>query len=328
MTTTPRPHRIRARLTAGALALLLLAGCSSATDEATNDEAVGAAQESVGDAAQIGDPVAEDRAPAEGGEAGGVAEADEAGAAGADNAAQATLPEGRMIARDATMSISVQDVAPGAAQVRAAAAAAEGYVVQEEIHPGAEDGDEDGDSGYATLVISVPTSRLDQAMAQLEEIGEVTERGMTSLDVTTDYVDTTARIETLEASVERTRALMADATSIEDVVALESELTRREADLDALRAHAESLANDVSRSSVTVSLSEVEPDGEVADAEPAGFLHGLGQGWDAFTTAGTAAMTALGAVLPFAALAALVGLPVLALRRRRRGPRREVALGG
>jgi hypothetical protein len=225
-----------------------------------------------------------------------------------------------MIARDATLSVEVEDVAPGSSRVRAAAAAAEGYVVQEEVHPGDEQ-----DRGFATIVISVPTANLDQALSQLEEIGEVTERGMSSLDVTADYVDTSARIATLEVSVERTRGLMGDATSIEDVVALERELSSREADLDALNAHAAALEGDVSRSTVTVSLTE-PVDAEEAPVEEAaagGFLHGLERGWDAFTTAGSAALTALGAVLPFAGLAALVALPVLALRRRR--TRREVA---
>lgn len=330
MSTTNRHGRTRAAAAALALSAVVLAGCSAAdqSEPASDDAAV--MEESTGDGA---DSDADEAVEAETGGAGEDGAAQGQDAAGpvttqdeseeeSGSATSQTLPEGRMIARDATLSVEVEDVGPGSSRVRAAAAAADGYVVQEEVHPG----DEEDDRGYATIVISVPTAKLDQALGQLEEIGEVTERGMTSLDVTADYVDTSARIATLEVSVERTRALMDQATSIEDVVALERELSSREADLDALKAHAAALEGDVSRSTVTVSLTqavdaEEEPVEEAAAA--GGFLHGLERGWDAFTTAGSAALTALGAVLPFAGLAALVALPVLALRRRR--TRREVA---
>jgi hypothetical protein len=328
MSTTNRHGRTRTVLAALALTTVVAAGCSAAdqSEPASDDAAV--MEESTGDGA---DSDADEAVEAETGGAGEDGAAQGKDAAGpvttqdeseeeSGSATSQTLPEGRMIARDATLSVEVEDVAPGSSRVRAAAAAAEGYVVQEEVHPGDEQ-----DRGFATIVISVPTANLDQALSQLEEIGEVTERGMSSLDVTADYVDTSARIATLEVSVERTRGLMGDATSIEDVVALERELSSREADLDALNAHAAALEGDVSRSTVTVSLTEPVDAEEtpVEEAAAGGFLHGLERGWDAFTTAGSAALTALGAVLPFAGLAALVALPVLALRRRR--TRREVA---
>jgi hypothetical protein len=328
MSTTNRHGRTRATAAALALSAVVLAGCSAADQSGpASDDAV-VMEESTGDGA---DSDADEAVEAETGGAGEDGAAQGKDAAGpvttqdeseeeSGSATSQTLPEGRMIARDATLSVEVEDVAPGSSRVRAAAAAAEGYVVQEEVHPGDEQ-----DRGFATIVISVPTANLDQALSQLEEIGEVTERGMSSLDVTADYVDTSARIATLEVSVERTRGLMGDATSIEDVVALERELSSREADLDALNAHAAALEGDVSRSTVTVSLTELvdAEEAPVEEAAAGGFLHGLERGWDAFTTAGSAALTALGAVLPFAGLAALVALPVLALRRRR--TRREVA---
>ena len=332
MSTTNRHGRTRAAAAALALSAVVLAGCSAADQSGPTAGDSAVMEDSAGDGADSDRDQGADDADAaveadmDAGEdaaeaAGSVTSQDEADEE-TGSATSQTLPEGRMIARDATLSLEVEDVGPGSSRVRAAAAAADGYVVQEEVHPG----DEEDDRGYATIVISVPTAKLDQALGQLEEIGEVTERGMTSLDVTADYVDTSARIATLEVSVERTRALMDQATSIEDVVALERELSSREADLDALKAHAAALEGDVSRSTVTVSLTqavdaEEEPVEEAAVA--GGFLHGLERGWDAFTTAGSAALTALGAVLPFAGLAALVALPVLALRRRR--TRREVA---
>jgi Domain of unknown function (DUF4349) len=310
-------------LATAALALAVVAGCSAQSESA---DAPAAGMEAPGPDTGAGDdsgaadaatqaeavrPVAR----AEDGEQAGEPGAEEGGDEDAASDSSGTLPQGRMIARDATVGIEVADLARGASRVRAVAAATEGYVVQEEVRPGEED-----TPGFATIVISVPTAKLDSALSQLEELGEVTGRGMTSQDVTADYVDTTARIETLEASVERVRELMARAESIADVVALESDLSRREADLDALKAHAEALAGDVSRSSVTVSLTEPvdEPEPEVrAEEGPGGFVEGLRDGWEAFTTAATAGLTAAGAALPFAGAAAVVVGPFWLARRRR-----------
>ena len=55
--------------------------------------------------------------------------------------------------------------------------------------------------------------------------------------------------------------------------------------------------------------------------EPAtGFLAGLKGGWEAFTASVVVVLTAVGAVLPFAVAAAVVGLPLWWALRRRRTP--------
>jgi hypothetical protein len=52
--------------------------------------------------------------------------------------------------------------------------------------------------------------------------------------------------------------------------------------------------------------------------DDAGFLAGLRDGWDAFTSSATVLLTVLGAVLPFAALLVVLGVPLLLWLRRRR----------
>jgi hypothetical protein len=61
-------------------------------------------------------------------------------------------------------------------------------------------------------------------------------------------------------------------------------------------------------------------------AEPAhttGFLAGLRNGWAAFTGSVSVLLTVLGAVLPFAVLAAVIGVPVWLWLRRRRASRQD-----
>lgn len=229
--------------------------------------------------------------------------------------AQAGAAPGRMIARDAGISLVIDDVTKAAAQVRAAAAATDGYVVSEEVTPAEPEG-ADG-AGYATFVLSVPSESLDQAVDRVGTLGTVVRSDLTSTDVTEQYVDTTARIETLQASVDRVRALLGEAGTIKDIVALERELSDREAELDALRAVQQSLGADVSRSSLTVELQTDQTETIVAQEQGNGFVAGLRRGWSAFGETTAALLTGVGAVLPFAIALAVLVVPVLWWYRRR-----------
>ncbi|MGI8949366.1 MAG: DUF4349 domain-containing protein [Ornithinimicrobium sp.] len=302
----PVPHARRrsAVLALVAMILALLLGACSAADQASS---AGGGSDGAGSEDEAALAEAAD------GEAGAV------GAPGADVLrAQADAAPGRMIARDASVRLVVDDVTQAAGQVRAAAAAADGYVVSEEVTPGDADADgERDDGGYAMFVLSVPSASLDQAVDRVGDLGTVVSSDMTSKDVTEQYVDTTARIETLQASVDRVRALLGEAGTVKDIVALERELSDREAELDALRAVQQSLEADVSRSSLTVELHTDEAAVVAAAEDPSGFVAGLQRGWSAFGAATATVLTGLGAVLPFAIALAVLLLPVLWWQRRR-----------
>ena len=116
-----------------------------------------------------------------------------------------------------------------------------------------------------------------------------------------------------QASVTRVRALLAQATSIGDIVSVESELARREADLDSLQRR---LADPQGPGRA------VDADRRAADREhsgsrgSAGFGAGLGAGWSGLKVIGSGLATAAGFLLPFLPLLAVAGAVVWAVRRR------------
>lgn len=299
------------RLALAALLLVLLLGACSAGGDESSSGGVDAAADGGAEGAGSDDAAAAAEGPA--------AEGADADSAVEVIPAQANAAPGRMIARDATLSLFVADVTKAAGQVRAAVGSTEGYVVSEDITPAV---DEAEGGGYAMLVLSVPSASLDQAVSQVAALGTVTASNLTSQDVTEKYVDTTARIETLQASVDRVRDLLGEATGVKDIVALERELSTREADLDALGAVQQSLEADVSRSSLTVEMRTDEAAALAAQEDPSGFLAGLRNGWSAFGTASAAVLTGIGALLPFVITLALLLLPVLWWHRRQ-GARRS-----
>ena len=110
------------------------------------------------------------------------------------------------------------------------------------------------------------------------------------------------------------------------VIRLESEIARREADLASLRAQQDYLEDQTSLSTIDLTLRAEEPEPKPApekdELEDAGFLAGLSGGWNALLDVLVVAATVVGALLPFALVAALVGLPLAlwlrATRRQRR----------
>jgi len=197
--------------------------------------------------------------------------------------------------------------------VRAIAASAKGLVVAEAI---SSEPDDPSLGGFSSITISVPTAELDATLDRLAELGKVHSRNASTDDVTSQYVDTESRVKTMQASVDRVRALMSQATKLGEIVALEAELSRRQADLEATQSQLAVLKDSVALAPVEVRLSTDEQVLEQAD-DSTGFLAGLESGWAAFTGSVTVLLTLVGAALPFAALAALVLVPLLVWLRRR-----------
>ncbi|MDQ3454278.1 MAG: DUF4349 domain-containing protein [Actinomycetota bacterium] len=181
-------------------------------------------------------------------------------------------------------------------------------------------GDVRGGSGSqqtADLVLRVPPERVDQLLDALAGFGEEVSRSVRTEDVTTVKADVDSRVESLQASLDRLRGLLADASDITDLVALERELAARESDLESLQAQQRALGDQISLATVSLSLVAEAPEPE---DETAGFLGGLGTGWDAFLTVGSALLTALGASLPFLVLVGLIVGTVGWVSRRRHRP--------
>ena len=226
------------------------------------------------------------------------------------------------LARRATVALQVKNIGQAVAKVRATTATAQGIVLSENI--GTADGNTPlTDSArvtattYGEITISVPSTELDRVLAELGSVGTVIRSTSSSENVGGQIVDTASRLETMRVSVERVRAFLQQAKDLNQIVAMEAELTRRQSDLEALEAQLASLKGSVARSPIQISLT-TEPNAIVKQTDDAGFLAGLKGGWDAFTGSATVLLTILGAMLPFLVLFALLGLPVLVFLRRRR----------
>ncbi|MEU2060192.1 DUF4349 domain-containing protein [Streptomyces sp. NPDC013455] len=272
-TTTRSARSVRALSGVLLAASLALAGCSGA-----DDSGGGTAKSAADDA--------------------GAAPAEARGAENGKAARKAPELTPDAIIRTASLTVEVKDVAKALAEARTTAEDAGGYVGRESTGRDA-DGHE-----HTRVVLRVPTERYDEVLAGLQGTGRLIDRTAKAVDVTDQVVDVDSRIRSQRASVDRIRALMDKATKLSDVVALEGELSSRQADLEALLARQASLKDRTSLATITLSLSGTPA--RQADDDGPGVTDALAGGWHAFVAVLRWIVLVLGAALPFLALAALV----------------------
>ena len=285
---------------AALLTLLLVGGCSG-----SGGGDAGVADTS-GLAAGSPDGVAADEsARSAGGSDAGGGEAEQA----------ATELRNPAVISTGTVSLGSKDPARARFEVQRIVDQFRGTVAEEETITS--DG---GEVEMARLVLRVPSGSFGDVMTALEKTGELLSTTSGSEDVTTQVIDNEVRIRAQTKSLERIEALLARAKDLQEIVAIEAQLTRRQADLDSLKSQQAWLEDQTSQATITVHIERTAKDDE---PDETGFLSGLENGWSGLLATLSGLATALGLVLPFVGLLVLAGVPVWLLARavvRRRAP--------
>ncbi|MFM1916614.1 MAG: hypothetical protein RJB01_129 [Actinomycetota bacterium] len=221
----------------------------------------------------------------------------------------------QQVITSAYVDIRVSDVSESLDALKAAISAYDGTIANEALTQ------YDGDQ-QATLTARIPQANLSAFLEDIDAVGQVESRSINSTDVTMQVVDVQARLDALEASLTRLRALQAQADTIADLVAIEAELANRQAERDSLVSQLEYLSDQVAMSTVNFTLL---PEVSVGVAEP-DFIRGLSNGWNALLGLGAGFITAIGFALPFLIVAAMIGAligVILGVRRRRKAANRD-----
>ena len=288
-------RRLAPAAAAAAITALLLAGCAAGSDESS---------------APAVDAPAAPVAPEPGTTDGQTAE-DAAG-----DAAEAQLAD-RSVITTGWVSITVDDPIASAEETADLAEQAGGRVDSRTESPGT-----DAQPPSASLTLRIPSDELDGFVDELRALGTVNSVSMNASDVTQQQKDLDGRIDALTASVDRLQQLLAEATTIADLIAIESELTTRQAELDSLTQQRDWLVDQVDFSTITVDLvtEDVAP-----DPQPDDFWSGLVAGWNALVAFASWLGVAVGVLLPWVLVAlvttaVIVAIVLLATRRRRGAP--------
>ncbi|MEU9609131.1 DUF4349 domain-containing protein [Streptomyces sp. NPDC048057] len=295
---------MRARRVLAALVIaagVAVTGCSAEDD--SGDKSSGSAQRAAAETDEKAGAKAPEAARADGSRPGDGSTTPDARDGGKGAGASAP-PVTSYVVRTAELRLAAKDPARAVAHARRVVEGAGGFV-SEETTEQAHGGDATGLT--SRLVLRVPQEKYADALAQLEKGGEVLSRTASAEDVTDQVVDVESRIASQRASVARVRELMDRAEKLSDVVTLEAELGRRQADLESLLARRSSLKDRTSLSTITLDVSAPakKEDEEGDDGDP-GLLDALGGSWEALKSTALWIGIVLSALLPFAVAAGAV----------------------
>jgi hypothetical protein len=176
----------------------------------------------------------------------------------------------------------------------------------------------DRDRMVADLTLQVRSDAADSALSELRGLGKVTIETSGSQDVTEEYVDLSSNLRNLQASETAILKLMDKATQIQDVLALQRELTNVRGQIERIQGRKTYLERRADMATITLSLRLPPVDGTrpAAGWDPIGIA---ARGWQASLAVLRGAAELLIVVLAFSWwLVPFVALGVYVWLHRRR----------
>lgn len=158
----------------------------------------------------------------------------------------------RKIILNAEMSLQVKDVPIAVDKILNLCKQNGGYTVNSHIY-------RNEDRISANLSVKVPRHKANSIIANISEYGEVTDKVITSEDVTEEYFDSEARLKVMTAKENRLLSLMNKASNITDLISIENELGRTRSEIEVLTGRLKYLSNATDYNLVNINLDQAVP---------------------------------------------------------------------
>jgi len=231
-------------------------------------------------------------------------------------AAQATrlLPPSQSIVFTASLTVRAKNVAAAASQAAAIVTAAGGYTSseQETLKPA------NHALALVSLQLKIPVAQYHTALPRLSALGTQISLSQQAQDVTQQVADVSSRVTSAQAAITQLRALLRRAGSVGGLLGVQDQINSQESSLEALLAQQRALAHETTYATVSMRLVGRHPKAVKGRRKKKehGFVGGLSAGWHALRLVVSGLLTGLGAILPFALIAALAGGIAYGGRRR------------
>ena len=289
---------------------MLLAGCSATSAS------------SAASASGVAAATAEALAPSAAG-APGARDANSATGQPANAGTTARLAPGGDIIYTAQLAVRAANVSSAAARAAQITEGAGGYVSNETTSA-----DPDHPSqAIATVQLKIPVASYPAILGQLADgLGTQLSLQEQAQDVTQQVADVNSQVASDQAAIVQLRALLSHAGSVSDLLDVQNQINNEESALEAMQAQQRALSHETSYATVTLTIlgPKAKPVPHRTKAPPS-LAGGLGAGWHALKVSLSWTLAFLGAIAPFAAIAAIAGYAIYRARRwmlrRRPAPR-------
>jgi hypothetical protein len=214
-----------------------------------------------------------------------------------------------------TAQLTIRAPSVSSATTRAAqiAAGAGGYVSDETTssnpdHPA---------ESTASVQLKIPVASYPATLSQLSAgLGTQLALQQQAQDVTQQVADVNSQVTSDQAAIVQLRALLSHAGSVSGLLSVQNQINAEETALESMLAQQRALSHETSYATVTLTIlgPKAKPVVHRPKAPPS-LAGGLGAGWHALRVTVSWTLAILGAVAPFAVIAALAALVIYGGRR-------------
>ncbi|MBU6996274.1 MAG: DUF4349 domain-containing protein [Theionarchaea archaeon] len=153
--------------------------------------------------------------------------------------------------KTAVLSLEVDSCTEALKAVEETAANHNGYVADSAVQQY-----DDREVGHIT--VRVPEDSFEEAVKDIENVGDLKKENLTLEDVTEQYIDLKARLDNLEHQEQRYLEILEMATTVEDVLKVETQLERIRGEIESLQGTLNYMETQIRYSVIYVQLAEPE----------------------------------------------------------------------
>ena len=239
------------------LVSLMLAGCGSSSSYSAKEAGAPVPEyedayygEEAAYAADMGDYYTDDVYEME--------EAPEAGSAGSENAEilnESAQSSSRKLIKNVNLNVETEEFDKFMANIESKVTSLGGYVEMSEIS--GRSLYNTTSNRYASITARVPNDKLDAFVESVTSQSNITNKTMSTEDVTLQYADTQAHIDSLKTEQQRLNDLILKAEDLDTLLTLEARLTEVSYQIESYERQIRSLDNKVDYATIYIYVDEV-----------------------------------------------------------------------
>lgn len=159
-----------------------------------------------------------------------------------------SLPAERLIIKTGEITVVVKNVPETMKNITSYVEKNGGFVVNSQVS-------KSGLAPYGEITVRIPSKGFENSILEVKSLGDVQRENVKGEDVTEEYVDLDARLGNLVATEKQFLAILEKAQKIDDILAVQSELSQVRGEIESLKGRMKYLKTSADMSSLTVYLS-------------------------------------------------------------------------
>jgi Domain of unknown function (DUF4349) len=213
----------------------------------------------------------------------------------------------------AQLTVRAQDVSSAVAKATQIIEGVGGYVSSETMSANPDQPSQ----ATATIQLKIPVTSYPATLSQLAtSLGTQLSVQQQAQDVTEQVADVNSQVASFEAAIAQLRALLSHAGSVGDLLDVQNQINQEESQLEALEAQQRALSHETTYATVTVTVLGPKAKAPVHHPKaPPTLGGGLKAGWRGLRIAVDWTLAFVGAIAPFAVVAAVIAFVIYRGRR-------------